>query len=351
MNTNIKHLLMQYITGNASSSEVIEAKEWIAKNEENEKEFIQLYEAWHGSLAAHHDLIDPDKAYARFQKENTNNGKSNYKYILGLAASLLLISFAGLFFYNKHHAAATQWNEIVVAKGKTQKITLPDGTLVFINAGSSFKYNSDFGAKDRNVILDGEARFDIAKSKNNIPFIVNAAGFTIRDIGTIFNVRAYKEDKAFETSVLEGEVSVEGKISGQESEESKVFVSANQLVRIKQNTRNQETVNHTKEQTVTRIKPLQIIDIPRENQDEYNGWMNDIVAFNDTGFDDISRALDRKFNVNIMLEDAALSEFHYTGTFKNPEDVFKILNIIKQTTPITYSTKGKNIMIKMKTNL
>src|SRR5690606_29317891 len=106
-----------------------------------------------------------------------------------LAASLLLIGIAGLFFYTKYHATTTQWNEIVVAKGKTQKITLPDGTLVFINAGSSFKYNTDFGVKNRNVILDGEARFDIAKSKHHIPFIVRAAGFTIRDIGTVFNVR------------------------------------------------------------------------------------------------------------------------------------------------------------------
>lgn len=350
MTSNIKYLLMQYITGKASSSEVAEAKEWIGKNEQNEKDFIILYEAWHKSLAAHHDLIDPDKAYSRFLTETTNKSKNNYNYMLALAASILVICAAGLFFYNKHNTTSPQWNEIVVAKGKTQKMTLPDGTLVVINAGSSLKYNTGFGVKERNVVLDGEALFDIAKSKNSIPFIVSAAGFTIRDIGTVFNVRAYKEDKAFETSVLEGEVSVEGKISGQESEESKVFVSANQLIRIKQNKINSTVVTNKIVQTTNRIKPLQIIDLTKEDQNEYNGWMNDIVAFNDTSFDDISRTLDRRFNVNILLEDAALSNFHYTGTFKNPEDVYKILNVIAQTTPIAYSNRGQDITIKMKTN-
>jgi len=350
MNNNIKYILIQYITGKASSSEISEAKEWIAANEQNEKDFITLYEAWHKSLAAHHDLIDTDMAYSRFLKETANGGKKNFKHVLGLAASILIVCAIGLFFYTRHHTESIQWHEIVVAKGKTHKMTLPDGTIVFINAGSSFKYNTNFGAKERNVILDGEARFDIAKSKNNVPFVVNAGGFIVRDIGTIFNVRAYKQDKAFETSVLEGEISVEGKISGQESEESKVFVSANQLIRIEQNKINHTIVNNKTIPKTTRVKPLQIIDLTKDDQDEYNGWMNDIVAFNDTSFDDILRTLDRRFNVNITLEDKELSDFHYTGTFKNPEDVFKILNIIEQTTPITYSIKGQNIIIKTKTN-
>ncbi len=345
MTNNIKHLLMQYITGKASSREVAEAKEWIAKNEENEKDFIILYEAWHKSLAAHHYLIDTDKAYLRFTAEVADKRKNKYSFSLALAASILLISVAGFFYFTKYSTPRSEWHEITVAKGKTKKISLPDGTLVYINAGSTFKYNTNFGLEKRNVILDGEARFDIAKSENNIPFIINASGFTIRDIGTIFNVRAYKEDQAFETSVLEGEISIEGKMLGQESEDSKVLVSANQLLRIDQNKKNTKSSGNTV-QPVNDIKQVQITALNKENQEEHSGWINNVIAFNDTNFDDVSRILNRKFNVNIILEDSTLSNFHYTGTFKQPEDVFKILNIIRQTTPISYNAKGRNIMVK-----
>lgn len=351
MEQSIRNILLNYITGKASAKETTLAKKWIAASERNKVEYVELYEAWHKALAAQHSFIDADKAYDRFITENSNKkGRQiNLGAILAYAATIVVVCAAGLFFYLKNFEKAQQWSEIIVAKGQVKEVTLPDGTLVFINAGSSLKYNNDFGKKQRNVQLEGEARFDIAKSKHNIPFIVDAAGFIIRDIGTIFNIKAYAEDHTFESAVIEGEISVEGTLSGEDNRKSKVFVSANQVLRINQKELSDDTPVK-KIPSIKSAKPLQLIDMNPEDQKDYTDWVSNVLSFDDTSFDDVSRALDRKFNVSIILEDIDLAGYHYTGTFKNADDVYQILDIIKQTTPITYYANGQTITIKKKTN-
>lgn len=345
MEKNSKNILLRYITGNATAEEIAMAKEWIATCEENEVAYIELYEKWHRTLAAHHEWIDAEKAYKRFISENNGTGKrTRNSQLLTYAASVLLIGSISLAFFlisNKR-----QWHEVMVAKGQTKEIKLPDGTLVFINAGSTLRYNTAFGQEKRNVLLSGEARFDIAKSKNDIPFIVEAGGFTVRDIGTIFTVKAYAEDEVFESAVLEGKISVEGTLPGKEHKKKKVFVATNQLLRIKHINGTADKDTPKKGKLAEEVKPLQLIYVTSNKQKAYNGWMNNIVAFDDTSFEDICRTLGRKFNAKIHMDDKELGAYHYTGIFKNPKDIDEILSIIKKTTPITYQITGDDVFIK-----
>ncbi|WP_353138913.1 FecR domain-containing protein [Pseudopedobacter sp.] len=348
MNNDIKNILLNYITGKASPEEISIAKNWIGKNSDNEEAFIRLYEDWHKALSSQHVLIDNDKAYKRFTDEqpvNIHKKARNLKKLLSYAALFILVISASLLFY-RYKKCQVHTHQIIVEKGKTQEITLPDGTLVFINSGSKLSYNSNFGHTNRDIILDGEARFDIAESSEKLPFIVNAKGFLIRDIGTIFNIKAYSDDQGFEASVLEGEISVEGQLSKEESKPSKVIVSANQILKIKK----QNAAKSIATKDVS-SKTLAIVELPAENIIAYNNWMdNASIAFDDTSFDDVVRTLNRKFNTNIVLGDSALTKYHYTGTFKNPENIYKVLNVIQETTPITYSSQNKTLIIKYKAN-
>lgn len=97
------------------------------------------------------------------------------------------------YIYNKNAQPQT----ITVPAGQRAQITLADGTRVWLNAQSTLTYASNFGRKERNVELDGEAYFEVTKNKK-LPFYVHTEMNKVRVVGTCFNVCAYKGSKEFE---------------------------------------------------------------------------------------------------------------------------------------------------------
>src|ERR1035437_369141 len=97
--------------------------------------------------------------------------------------------------------------EIKAPLGAKADIILPDGSHVLLNAGSTIKYYSDFNIKNRNLLLEGEAYFKVTKNKR-IPLIVRASNINIRAVGTEFNVKAYKNERLVETTLVEGVVEI-----------------------------------------------------------------------------------------------------------------------------------------------
>lgn len=100
-----------------------------------------------------------------------------------------------------------QLQTVTVPAGQRAQITLADGTKVWLNSESTLSYRSDFGRRDRDVELDGEAYFEVAKNKE-IPFYVNTETNQVRVVGTHFNVCAYKGSNEFETTLVEGIVDI-----------------------------------------------------------------------------------------------------------------------------------------------
>src|SRR5690606_36367432 len=98
------------------------------------------------------------------------------------------------------------YNTLKIPFGKKFRLQLSDGTMVHINSGSTLKYPIKFIAgENRQVYLDGEAFFDVAKDKKH-PFIVNADNLNVRVLGTHFNVSNYPEDAVTDVVLVEGSV-------------------------------------------------------------------------------------------------------------------------------------------------
>lgn len=339
MNEDHKILLVKYITGQADESECSEIKRWIKACAENEAYYIEMYEAWHASLLAS-DAINVNEAYNKFITGSSSPLKTSASWKkIAIAASFLCVCAIGLYKV-KYNVAEDAFVKVAVEKGQTKKLILPDGSIVWINAGTELKYSKAFGTTDRTVYLNGEAYFDIANNKNAIPFLVKTAKFTIRDIGTIFNVKAYSDEKIFEASVIEGEISVEDGLKHSSSEDDKVYVGANQVVKI-----DASPVSLIPENgTIAHIKP-EVVDINKSQQLNYNGWKDDILVFEEDTFEEIVTTLGRKYNVDIIISDEELKTYKYTGTFKNIQDVLKVLKVISENTPITYTQTGTLITI------
>src|SRR5690606_4326391 len=120
-----------------------------------------------------------------------------------LSAVVLLYYFARGHVYAE---ATVSYQEIVVPNGSRSKIRLPDSSLITVNAGTTVRYNTDFGEAHRNIWLDGEAYFVVEKSQ--MPFIVHSGTVQIKAVGTEFNVRAYSSEGQVETTLISGKVLV-----------------------------------------------------------------------------------------------------------------------------------------------
>lgn len=103
------------------------------------------------------------------------------------------------------------YNTLATPRGGQYQLSLPDGTKVWLNAGSSIRYPVTFNGAERNVAITGEAYFEVAKNPRQA-FIVKTENAAIRVLGTHFNIMAYKEEKNSQTTLLEGALRVEGPV-------------------------------------------------------------------------------------------------------------------------------------------
>lgn len=119
-------------------------------------------------------------------------------------------------------AAGLAYNTLATARGQQTKLRLPDGTLVFLNAGSSLRYPVSFaGSVNREVSLSGEGYFEVAKDKRH-PFLVKSGGQQVEVLGTHFNIDAYGDEPSVRTTLLEGSVRVNGDVVLRPGEQSVV---------------------------------------------------------------------------------------------------------------------------------
>ena len=218
-NDDIDELITSVLNASATPDEVERLRCWISFNPENEKVFLQSRNIW---MAAKHNLsessYDADKAWTRLTSDiehqtnfETNNKKEKRHFYFSFwnVASIILIAFGigicTMWMVRKSNIPKLQtiYTQHIVPYGSKSQVILPDGSKVWLNAGSSLKYSQDFNQNTREVILDGEGFFDVVVNKQ-LPFWVKTYGISIKVVGTAFNVKAYRDEKSIETTVERG---------------------------------------------------------------------------------------------------------------------------------------------------
>lgn len=212
------------------------------------------------------------------------------------------------------------YNEIKIPYGKTFKIKLSDGTSVNMNAGSSLKYPVQFiKGHNREVVLEGEAFFDVAKDKTH-PFIVKTRGVDVKVLGTKFNVSSYKEDTDINTVLVEGSVSLSDKTN------KKAILEPGE----------KGSWNNEKNE----------IDIDKVDTRFYTEWINGEIVFRKTAFKDIVIKLERTYNVKIENKREDILDKKFNASFnKNIESIDKVLETMSKIMGFTYRKEGELIKI------
>jgi len=343
-NDDIKLLLVRYITNQASDAEAKEVRHWLNLHPENELYFVELYETWQNILCTKTRVIDDKKAYRLFLAKTAKRKKPVNVLRWAIAAAVLLL-FISVVVSVVHDRAdqVPEKNQVSAQNGSVKKLLLIDGTVVWLNAGSIIKYDDNFDKTNRTVYLEGEAFFEVGHDAKNIPFLVKSKKYTIRDIGTKFNLKAYPTDSFFEATVVQGEVAVENNAETNTKDVNRIYVKPNQVLKI--------FYSPGKSKVKELIQPSSSYNEVRVTQIDsaktlvYDGWKDDLLIFDGNTLNEIARVLERRYDVEINIDAPGLQNIRYSGSFKNVPDIDQVLNIIKQNTPISFTVEGRKITI------
>lgn len=216
------------------------------------------------------------------------------------------------------------YNTIKIPYGKRFQLQLSDGTTVHLNSGTTLKYPVKFIAgENRQVFLDGEAFFDVAKDKKH-PFIVNADDLNVRVLGTHFNVSNYPEDVATDVVLVEGSVGMYNVNEEFDATKNTVLKPGYKGSFNKQN-------------NMIFTKPV-ITDI-------YTSWVNGGLTFRNMTFKNIITKLERRYNVTIINKNEKLANEKFNASFKE-ESIENVMSYFNDIHGINYTIKNNQILIK-----
>jgi len=303
-----------------------------------------------------------DEVFERLQKqiasETTHN--QNYKRKVHFnyywyAASIIIIIGLTLLLKNSTKTDPTlltgKYLEVVVPEGQRSQLILPDGTKVWLNSGTSFKYPAEFLRSKREVYIDGEAFFNVTHNKK-LPFIVHMKeNLSIKVFGTEFNVKCYAEEKIIETTLVNGNIRLIKEDNNKhilqeiniKPNEKATYQKENLQLLVTKLVSSPKTEENTKTepQKIKEVKALDDIEL-------ITAWKDDALVFHDETFEEISVKMERWFGMKIVIMDDNLKQEHFTGKFVNKETIYQILDIFNRSEPIKYMTKNKEIIISGK---
>ena len=220
--------------------------------------------------------------------------------------------------YHKSEEETTEvvYNKLEVPRGGECMIKLDDGTKVWVNAETKLKYPVAFVGDRREVVLEGEAFFDVAK--NEKPFIVKTSFGDVRVLGTAFGISAYASEPESYTTLVRGKVSVE-----REGGKPVVILPGEQVVTSKDGKMMKQKVD----------------------VEEFVGWKDGIYVFKEKSLGEIMKTLERWYNISVDFQDKSLVDLPFTGNLKRYDDINVFFDALTRTGDMKYRVKGNQVIL------
>lgn len=333
--TNIKEIVSKYMQDKCSREELEAALKLFEAPYHNLALRPALYEQWNKTEKGEQKelnewestyILDEIHGRIHFEKEN-NKRKSRFLRLIGTISKIAAILIVGLILgLSVQHLQKSEpfYYTSIAPKGSISQMILPDNTMVYLNSGSEIKYVVTNTSGKREVYLNGEAWFDVTKNEKN-PFVVNTPFYSVKVLGTRFNVKAYKTDETIATTLEEGSIEILS------TESSKL--NGNRLLKPGQQfIYNQSTGTVRTKNVSTRL---------------FTSWKENKLIFINMNLKQLFVLLERKYGVDIEVADNIILDYHYDGTIKN-ETILEVLDLLKETLPISYRIIGQKVIIQKK---
>lgn len=324
-NKHIDELIANYLTEGLDKNALDELKTWIAASAENQQYFIRQREIWFSAVSREAaSVYDKDKAFENFrnrvesQKEIQSTSRRGFSLsaLWRYAAVVAIIIAVGCISYWQGEVNVKDtFADISVEAplGSKTKLYLPDGTLVWLNAGSRMTYSQGFGVDNRKVELEGEGYFEV-KRNEKIPFFVKTKDLQLQVLGTKFNFRDYPEDHEVVVSLLEGKVGL------------------NNLLR-----EEKEAVLSPDERAVLN-KANGLLTVESVTASNASQWADGYLFFDEELLPDIAKELERSYNVKIHIANDSLKTFRFYGNFvRREQNIQEVLEALASTEKMHYN--------------
>jgi transmembrane sensor len=324
----MKETAFKYFEGNATNAEQEQLLNWLLKKE-NRLVFNSFKLDWKKCLEPNLFPGGGDKSWNRLQAQlwqksytRWQESRKTQQFFRVAAIFFFVVSIGSMawFFTHQPQTIPETYTSVMAENGQISKVELPDGSQVWLNAGSKMNYNNFFSAKNRKVTLIGEAYFDVTKNEK-LPLIVDCNGLYVKVLGTRFNVNAY------DTGIMAEVVLEEGAV---------------------------ELINSTTNDNFYRMKSGERIVINLQtsqysagmvNTTRYTSWRKGIVNIYDLSIEDLVMRLEKRYNQRFELA-PDVKEFRYTFTIEN-EPLEDVLKLMERITPVKIEQKDEIIKIEL----
>lgn len=329
-------LLAKRLSGEISADELLVFNKLIASNPAFQKEYEAIKSYWaeddepYGNVVNIFEDIkrrtgisETDNVIELHEPQQRNGWRIR---IVAAAAVLILVSVAFYFSkFNHNSGSAPQLalNELKTGVGAIKHVKLPDGTSVTLNAVSDLKYPATFSGKTREVYLNGEGFFDVAKDHSH-PFIVHTNRSDIQVLGTAFDIKCYDNDSLFEATLFRGSIQA----SIKNTTNDKVLLKPSDKLVIADNGYYLTKGTHLDSDT-TNIE---------------TAWMQNKLIFKNQPFALLANSLSRKYGMNIIFKNNNLKTVKLTGEY-DQENVNQVLLSLKLVAKFNYKIADNSIYI------
>ena len=277
--------------------------------------------------------VDVDKAYrAVSNKINQENKATNIFTTLTRIAAVLTIPLLAFtiwsLFFQKTEKAPVElaqneitWQEIHSPVGMRSHVVLPDGTNLWLNAGSHLRYGIPFTRENREVELSGEAFLNVVKNEQS-PFVVKTGNAEVEVLGTQFNINAWPESEQIQVALKEGKVKF--RFAGGQGTTKFCELQPNDLLAFD--------------------KTDKTVALENTNIEKYIAWHQNIMILDDTPMPELAGLLEQWYGVKVIIAGEEIKRYKFTTTFDN-EPLHRVLELLEMSSPglkINY-TMGKPI--------
>jgi len=312
-------LLIKYLRNELSESEQNAILQWIEEKDENKEFLFGLKEAYQLSkwkefkmrADAASGWVDLNERIDQLSEQQPPKISTKKWWYYAVAAIFLLLVGFGL--RDWVNAEKVTFNAIETYSGQQSTLILNDGTKVNLNQNSKLIYPTSFNGANRNVRLQGEAYFEVAHNTRH-PFQVDIGTYTVRVLGTKFNIDAYPDQIYVYTSLKEGRIQIIDN-----SKDAKVLSELKPGMQLSYNRR-------TGEYFVKTIDTGQITD-----------WANGEMVIKRQTLEEVAQRLEQKYGYSIQIQDHRINKLTYSITI-DKEPLEEILSNIHFITPqVNYS--------------
>lgn len=308
-----KELLHKFFAGTATLEEKEAIMHWMESDPDN-KQFLLKERKLYNAVLLHGE----DKQVQQ------QAGRQQYFLRRGIArflrvAAMIVVAFGlGYFWQSEKTEGPIAMQTISVPAGQCVNVTLPDGSNIWLNAQTTIQYPVSFNKENRQVKLDGEAYFNVAKDSKR-PFIVNTKECSVEVLGTKFNIDAYSSRDKFETVLMEGSVKVS------------MLDDPTQAVSLKPNNKVYRSNGKLLTQKVS-------------NYERYR-WKEGLICFVDEPFKVVMEDFEKFYGLTIVVNNQKVTQYLYTGKFKQTDGVDYALSLLQKNIHFTYQRDRENHIV------